>query len=88
MTCSICGRTLDVLGDADSVDCGGDCWGCIREVEAQMGYRAGLTEVEAGHARAELYRYMVLLLAGPAALLWLDETAEQHFHWSHKLHNV
>jgi hypothetical protein len=38
--------------------------------------------------RAELsyawYRFFVLVLAGPAALIWLDETTEQHFHWSHK----
>ncbi len=47
-----------------------------------------MTETEAGHLRAELYRLMVLLLAGPAPLIWLDHLAEQHFHWSHKLHNI
>jgi len=34
--CSLCHRELDVPGDEDSIDCGGDCWGCIREIEAEM----------------------------------------------------
>ena len=36
-TCGICGRKLDQNDDPLSVDCGGDCWGCIGEIEADMG---------------------------------------------------
>lgn len=43
-----------------------------------------LSEIERGYQRAELYRLMVLLFAGPGALHWLNRTTEQHFHWSHK----
>jgi len=35
--CSICGRPLDVSLDPMSGDCGGDCWGCIGMIEADMG---------------------------------------------------
>lgn len=28
---------LDEKDDQLSVDCGGDCWGCIGEIEADMG---------------------------------------------------
>jgi hypothetical protein len=34
--CGICKRILDQPGDPLSVDCGGDCWGCISVVEAEM----------------------------------------------------
>lgn len=34
-TCSICGRPLDT-GDIKSIDCGGDCWWCIHEIEKMM----------------------------------------------------
>lgn len=34
--CHICGRELDVKSDPLSVDCGGDCWGCIGMHEFQM----------------------------------------------------
>ncbi len=37
MTCGICRRTLDQPGDSDSVDCGGDCWGCVKEAENNAG---------------------------------------------------
>jgi hypothetical protein len=35
--CGICGRNLNNYSDAYSTDCGGDCWGCIGEIEAEMG---------------------------------------------------
>ncbi|MDK9683213.1 hypothetical protein [Pseudoalteromonas shioyasakiensis] len=35
--CSICCRKLDQENDPLSDDCGGDCWGCIGEIEADMG---------------------------------------------------
>ena len=35
--CNICGRALDQENDPLSIDCGGDCWGCIGEIEAEMG---------------------------------------------------
>lgn len=31
--CLICKRPLNVTGDGLSIDCGGDCWGCVRECE-------------------------------------------------------
>lgn len=31
--CNICGRPLNVESDLLSVDCGGDCWGCVGEAE-------------------------------------------------------
>jgi hypothetical protein len=34
--CGICKRKLDQPADALSPDCGGDCWGCISECEADM----------------------------------------------------
>ena len=50
--CSICGRLLDVTEDPLSGDCGGDCWGCISEIEAH-----GLgVELEA--YRADPVRYV------------------------------
>jgi len=35
--CLICGRPLDIEVDPMSADTGGDCWGCIGEIEAKMG---------------------------------------------------
>lgn len=37
VNCSICGRKLDQEKDPLSSDCGGDCWGCIGKIEADMG---------------------------------------------------
>ena len=34
--CGICKRELDQPTDPLSIDCGGDCWGCISEIEADM----------------------------------------------------
>ena len=45
MKCGICGRQLDQPADPLSVDCGGDCWGCIGEIEADMGDRRNLIVV-------------------------------------------
>lgn len=35
--CSVCGRLLGVSLDPMSGDCGGDCWGCIGDIEASTG---------------------------------------------------
>ena len=43
--CSICRRKLDVEGDPLSDNCGGDCWGCIGEIEAEGGYEPSLEQV-------------------------------------------
>ena len=32
--CNTCGRLLDIGSDPLSADCGGDCWGCVGELEA------------------------------------------------------
>lgn len=44
-TCNICGRALDVSSDPLSIDCGGDCWGCVGEIEANMGDESSLQKV-------------------------------------------
>ena len=31
--CTICKRKLDQPDDPKSLDCGGDCWGCMEEFE-------------------------------------------------------
>lgn len=31
--CSMCGRPLNIESDGLSIDCGGDCWGCVGECE-------------------------------------------------------
>ncbi|WP_217430668.1 hypothetical protein [Duganella vulcania] len=43
--CGICGRKLDQKDDPLSLDCGGDCWGCVGEIEADMGDERSLTKV-------------------------------------------
>ncbi len=35
--CRMCGRRLNVEVDPLSGDCGGDCWGCIGLIEAEIG---------------------------------------------------
>ena len=45
MKCGICGRKFDQLDDPLSIDCGGDCWGCIGEIEADMGDLESLKKV-------------------------------------------
>lgn len=38
--CLICRRPLNRQDDPLSIDCGGDCWGCVGEIE----YGAGIGE--------------------------------------------
>jgi len=45
MKCTICGRLLDNPEDPLSGDCGGDCWGCIGEIEAEAGWEPSLAMV-------------------------------------------
>jgi hypothetical protein len=35
--CGVCGRALDQVNEPMSIGCGGDCWGCVGELEAEMG---------------------------------------------------
>ena len=51
MNCSICKRLLDNPTDPLSTDCGGDCWGCIGEIEAKMGDESSLVKVRDEFAR-------------------------------------
>lgn len=46
-TCLICGRKLSVAEDPLSIDCGGDCWGCVGQVEADMGHKLSVDRVRA-----------------------------------------
>jgi hypothetical protein len=48
--CSICKRDLDVASDPLSSNCGGDCWGCISQVEAE-GLGVPLDEYRANPAK-------------------------------------
>jgi hypothetical protein len=51
--CKLCNRILATEESAGLArDCGGDCWGCIGEIEADMGYAPSVAkynlEVEQG----------------------------------------
>jgi hypothetical protein len=43
--CGICGRVIDIPADPLSIDCGGDCWGCVGEIEADMGRPKSIAQV-------------------------------------------
>jgi len=45
MNCTICGRLLEQASDALSSSCGGDCWGCVGDIEAAEGHRPSLDKV-------------------------------------------
>jgi len=45
MKCSICGREINQVDDPLSNDCGGNCWGCIGEIEARGGHEPSLTQI-------------------------------------------
>jgi hypothetical protein len=46
--CGICGRLLDQPNDPLSHDCGGDCWGCVGEIEGdpEDGYPPVIRKVQ------------------------------------------
>ena len=46
--CGICGRPLDQPDDPLSHDCGGDCWGCVGEIEGdpEFGYPPAIRQVQ------------------------------------------
>jgi hypothetical protein len=44
-TCTMCGRLLNNETDELSGDCGGDCWGCIGQIEADSGVELSLKMV-------------------------------------------
>jgi len=43
--CKICQRALHIPADPLSTDCGDDCWGCVGEIEADMGCPESLEKV-------------------------------------------
>jgi len=43
--CRICSRPLGVTEDLLSLDCGGDCWGCVGEIEADSGFGPSFEKV-------------------------------------------
>lgn len=45
--CTTCGRALNKDGDPLSHDCGGDCWGCVGETEANLGYPPSIEKCNA-----------------------------------------
>jgi hypothetical protein len=52
-SCVTCKRTLNVPEDPLSTDCGGECWGCVGQTEAEMGYAPSIEkyndEIDAGY---------------------------------------
>lgn len=50
-TCGLCGRVLDVASERLSTDCGGDCWGCIGQIEADAGDPESAAKVADERAR-------------------------------------
>ncbi len=51
MKCRICGRSLDQPDDPLSMNCGGDCWGCIGETEADLGNVDSIDQFRKEHVR-------------------------------------
>lgn len=51
MKCQICGRALDQPDEPLSMNCGGDCWGCVGEIEAELGYEESVKQVRDEHVR-------------------------------------
>ena len=49
-TCRICRVLLNKVDDPMSQDCGGDCWGCVGEIEAEAGWPPSLDQVRREHA--------------------------------------
>ncbi len=43
--CGICGRLMNVESDDLSTDCGGHCWGCVGEIEANKGFEPSMAVV-------------------------------------------
>lgn len=52
MNCKICGRILEEQDDPLSIDSGGDCWGCVGEIEAEAGDPESLARVRDEFERA------------------------------------
>jgi hypothetical protein len=51
MNCQISGRPLGQADDPLSVDCGGDYWDCVGQIEAAMGEPTSLDRVRDEFAR-------------------------------------
>jgi hypothetical protein len=45
MNCQICNRPLNNYKNSLSFDCGGDCWGCIGQIEAESGHKPSIEAV-------------------------------------------
>ena len=45
MNCQICNRPLNTPNDPLSLDCGGDCWGCIGQIEAESEHKPSIEAV-------------------------------------------
>lgn len=65
MNCQICNRPLNNPQDPLSVDCGGDCWGCIGEIESKAGYKPSVDIVQKEYelgVRTILYKQTIYRL--------------------------
>jgi len=51
MKCRICGRGLNQPDDPLSMNCCGDCWGCVGEIEADLGNSESIERVREEHVR-------------------------------------
>lgn len=62
MKCKVCRRALGQSGDPLSLDCGGDCWGCVGETEAELGFEPSKAKVRDEAAN-------VFVLVAPGSIL-------------------
>ena len=51
----MCGRMLLVDADPLSDDCGGDCWGCIGKIEADLGWEPSIESIQIEIERGERF---------------------------------
>lgn len=51
MKCRICRRALDQPDAPLSMNCGEDCWGCVGEIEADLGNAESIEQVREEHVR-------------------------------------
>jgi hypothetical protein len=58
MNCQICNRPLNNPNDPLSLDCGGDCWGCIGQIEADSGYKPSIEAILQEEKIRELGTYL------------------------------
>ncbi len=90
--CSICNKEMDISNDPLSIDCGGDCCGCIGEIEADMGHVPSIEIVRSEFKKGLRKNWMQapktrfkkvsgstiieIVLEKPSGLAWPNENIE------------